>query len=888
MSLVDSLLPNLAYYLVVSYLLAIGSSHVLFPSCFFHYLLSHVHFNLGLKGVLPECKQKPVEEVLKKFNTNERRRVKKEVHKDIPAEPQTKSMATAQDASTKQIKEEIALTPAQIDASIDAALSDTSIFPDEIPIKKAIGKSKLMEPQKPYGQEHPAIPLLHEYADSGCPVDCGPDWSKEQIELLLRRGPHTSATKPKAAAELRKETKEKVDQGYAKTVRWGDIKDSCPPKLKISPAAMIPHKSRSFRCILDLSFTFHHKGRAYPSVNATTNPQAKPEAMVQLGQCVKRLVAAMADTWTEETSKGNKPSPWKFAKLDIKDGFWRMLVSETDAWNFCYVLPAEKPLDSIDDIEIVVPTCLQMGWCESPPFFCAATETARDIIASLWQEATLPPHPMEQKMMSSAKDETQHTPPAEYVLQRLFEIYVDDFIGATNDLSINNLTRLSRGMLHGIHTIFPPPNVTGHCGFDPISESKLNKGEGQWAYSKEILGWVFDGQNFTITLPPEKCKKITNLIKRLLRKKRTSLQKFQEIAGKLQHASYGIPGGASLFTPIQMAMAKDPPFINITPELKTIFKDWKYMIKFLQKHPTHVCQLVPDYPKYTGHTDACGLGCGGTWTSGVKPLHPLVWQMEWPEDIKAKLITDSNPHGTITINDLELAAMVLGWLVLELQDVNLKFTHVGTYCDNKSAVAWAFKLRTSKSEIAGRLLRMLGMRIHARQASGLSPQYLEGEKNTWADVASRAFKGGKFFLENDTLTVYFNSNFPLPQQMSWQEFQVPIDLQSRVISCLRGEPLPMASLIRLPGLGQSTGTTGNNTPPSSNSTPSSATSRSHSSKKRWSSVHMEPELEQASTAEKSQFEFKESMTLSRPSPRPSNWLENVVPSTKRRKHTKPT
>ncbi len=28
---------------------------------------------------------------------------------------------------------------------------------------------------------------------------------------------------------------------------------------------------------------------------------------------------------------------------------------------------------------IVVPTSLQMGWVESPPYFCAATETARDI-----------------------------------------------------------------------------------------------------------------------------------------------------------------------------------------------------------------------------------------------------------------------------------------------------------------------------------------------------------------------------------------------------------------------------------------------------------------------------------------------------------------------------
>jgi hypothetical protein len=28
-----------------------------------------------------------------------------------------------------------------------------------------------------------------------------------------------------------------------------------------------------------------------------------------------------------------------FAKIDLSDGFWRMLVRESDKWNFAYVLP---------------------------------------------------------------------------------------------------------------------------------------------------------------------------------------------------------------------------------------------------------------------------------------------------------------------------------------------------------------------------------------------------------------------------------------------------------------------------------------------------------------------------------------------------------------------
>jgi hypothetical protein len=62
------------------------------------------------------------------------------------------------------------------------------------------------------------------------------------------------------------------------------------------------------------------------------------------------------------------------AKWDIKDGSWQMDCREGKEWNFAYVLPqpAGQP------VSLVVPTLLQMDWVESPPYFCAATEIARD------------------------------------------------------------------------------------------------------------------------------------------------------------------------------------------------------------------------------------------------------------------------------------------------------------------------------------------------------------------------------------------------------------------------------------------------------------------------------------------------------------------------------
>ena len=82
-----------------------------------------------------------------------------------------------------------------------------------------------------------------------------------------------------------------------------------------------------------------------------------------------------------------------FSKFDIKDGFWRMVCEARQEWNFAYVLPS-----LIDEpVEIVVPSALQMGWAMSPPFFCAASETARDVAAFYATKpmGSLPTHPLE-------------------------------------------------------------------------------------------------------------------------------------------------------------------------------------------------------------------------------------------------------------------------------------------------------------------------------------------------------------------------------------------------------------------------------------------------------------------------------------------------------------
>ena len=230
--------------------------------------------------------------------------------------------------------------------------------------------------------DHPAAPLLEQYATTGCPATVSNPFTLEALEAAIRRGAHPSARSPAATAALHQEVQEKVAQGYARLIPWDTLKKQLPPNIRISPIAAIPHKTRDYRMILDLSYMFSIDGLPWPSVNDSTHPSQAPlHSMAQLGQVLPRLVHAIA---TSPEDHG----PWVFMKLDIKDGFWRLMVPEADEYNFCYVLPQTDP--SLP-IQIVVPSSLQMGWKDSPPYFCSATETSRDVGEILQAKPTLPP-----------------------------------------------------------------------------------------------------------------------------------------------------------------------------------------------------------------------------------------------------------------------------------------------------------------------------------------------------------------------------------------------------------------------------------------------------------------------------------------------------------------
>ena len=148
----------------------------------------------------------------------------------------------------------------------------------------------------------------------------GRDWTQYEMESAVTKGTHSSAFEDDAISKIQVEVRGKVAQGFAAMVRWDNIKKNPPSNLKFLPWAMIPHKSSKYRAILDLSFGFKLSGWCIPLVNKATKKTSPAEALEQVGTVMPRIIKALATDPLSEDSI-------QFSKLNIKDGFWRMVCA---------------------------------------------------------------------------------------------------------------------------------------------------------------------------------------------------------------------------------------------------------------------------------------------------------------------------------------------------------------------------------------------------------------------------------------------------------------------------------------------------------------------------------------------------------------------------------
>jgi len=176
--------------------------------------------------------------------------------------------------------------------------------------------------------------------------------------------------------------------------------------------------------------------------------------------------------------------------------------------------------------------------------------------------------------------------------------------------------------------------------------------------------------------------------------------------GELRSMAIAIPGSCGLFSLLQNEIKfTDNGRIRLTENMLDQLADFEHLAKSLTKCPTALSELVLDHPVAIGPHDASGKGMGGVWLPAVtnSNLKPTLWRARFPDSISNDLASWTNPAGSITNSNLELAGGIAQQDVL-VQTVDCTGRTILPLGDNTPQVSWHLKGSTSTAGPAAYLL----------------------------------------------------------------------------------------------------------------------------------------------------------------------------------------
>ena len=654
------------------------------------------------------------------------------------------------------------------------------------------------------GVEHPAAPLLREWRDNGVPVLTSDEpWTDELKDTRFERGCHKSANDH--ADFLREEFSEFIESKFWVLLPYRLVRHF--ENLQLSPAAVKDERDRKPRLLSD---------HTWYTTNELTLPHAPPEAM-QFAGALPRLL-------TNIRRANPRYGPIRLAKHDVKDGFYRMFLNPSHCMRLTLVAPryeGEEPL-------VAIPMSCTMGWVQSPPTFCAMSETAADVarlaieadprgglphrlseiaathddlsenpkaepresedleasrrLAALAPRAILPPSTGLSDIPIPVCNDLLHKPLAET------EVFVDDFIQAAQG-SPQRMVSIRNHLLHSVDRVLARPLPDEPHRNETISRKKTLKGDGSWRTRKVILGWVIDTVRCSLELPPHRKTLLANLFDDLLSKNRVSVREWQRALGQLRFVSLGVPGAIGLFSVMQQALNDAKGWVPIDRHLRLHLEEFAALAADLCSRPTYLPEIIPERPKFFGASDAAKQGMGGVFfdSSG----QPVVWRWPFPQVVQDRLVSAAHRDGDITNSDLEQAG-ILGQAECARVFGGLTYATLETLSDNTPAVSRFVKGATSSRSAAAYLCRLASRHRRAhRYCHNVS--YIPGDANSMADAASRTQH-----LSDPELLALFEQRYP--QEKPWQLVHLPTAMTSSLTSSLLcrlqtslapGEPSPI-------------------------------------------------------------------------------------------------
>ncbi len=287
---------------------------------------------------------------------------------------------------------------------------------------------------------------------------------------------------------------------------------------------------------------------------------------------------------------------------------------------------------------------------------------------------------------------------------------------------------------------------------------------------------------------------------------------FESVVAILRHAFTVLPGGWGLLSPFNRLLKCCQPvvYFHCNKPLHSAISNCQTILRESTWQPTCCRELVAGWPDFVGVVDASSHGVSGVIIGELSERPPMVFWLQWPPDNTANVVLDKNPKGKFMNLDLELARLVILWLMMEHVCCSLAKKRVAFFSDNSPTVSWVQQMASRSSLVAKQLIRILVLHFNIHTVCPITMLHIAGNQNAMTDIPSRSFgrePKWHFQSELDFLT-FFNTSFPLPHQNLRMLCQPTSAIAMCMISVLRMSAFTLDSWRRLPAAGKNIGTTG--------------------------------------------------------------------------------
>ena len=514
--------------------------------------------------------------------------------------------------------------------------------------------------------------------------------------------------------------------------------------IRLSPLSVV--EEPKFRIIHDL--TFAGSGNR-SSVNEDTEFDCAPKC--ELGHVLRDVSLRVLYL----RQKYGPDARIVLARIDVKEAFRQVPVDPEGAPVFGYKFGNH----------VVVDLRLQFGWRSSPGFwglFSAALEHAHT--HTTFQHAEVTAHG------AAAVDHVTVVPPrggraaalprdcvriqdvgGETGSEFFVRYYVDDGILVEIQWFPDG-RRCIRAIQSLASDHFRLLGVRGPDDPALLSARKITS----WDSRLEVLGWIVDTDELSVTMPPTKMQKLCRLMAEWPPSRTWAWEKqVSQLTGFLLHVAFVVRPGkffvnrllADVGMPQSAAASETSPTgrgrrVILGPEFHGDLEFWRWFategfesIGGCLSAP--MFNLVSRPPQRTIFSDASKQAIGGfCLETGV------YWRYDLTKDEQARFCGSSQAvkgMNDISINVLELLGMVISaWVLVVLcEDLPAQAGDcVLLRGDNEAAVQWVRRCRGGKEPRSGALMRFLGV-LEMSSGWNFDALHVSGVLNDVADGISR-------------------------------------------------------------------------------------------------------------------------------------------------------